>query len=176
MARSLLVIAVCLAVLATVCSYHLPTSVLQRHSLFRQAGLSIAQARDDGLSDPGSSLAVPPECLEFANSIKAGTKQVTYQDTIDFLDQHYIYLPVPFKCGDLSYEPGVKTGAAKIFSFALMVNMSEAETLRLFGEFYRNLSPGGVERPNIRNFVKGGWGCISFESGLAIVSKASKIV
>jgi hypothetical protein len=86
------------------------------------------------------------------------------------LDKHYDYFAVPFKCGDLSYLPGVKTGAAKIFSFALMVAMSEAETLRLFGEFYRELKPDGDDRPNIRNFVKGGWGCISFESGLAIVS------
>lgn len=130
----------------------------------------------NGLSmDPGASLtdarAVPPECREFVEKIKKNEITVTYQETIDFLDKHYDYFEVPFKCGDISYEPNVKKGAAKIFSFGLMTKMSVDETLRLFGEYYRDLTPDGTDRPNIRNFIKYGWPGVTFDRGLAIVSK-----
>ena len=132
----------------------------------------------NGLSvDPGASLtdprAVPLECKSFAEKIKSNddmSKTLTYQDTIDFIDKHYTYFAVPFQCGDISYEPNVKTGAAKIFSFGLMTQMNEEQTLRLFGEYYRDLKPED-DRPNMRNFLKYGWRGIAFPSGLAIVSK-----
>ena len=53
----------------------------------------------NGLSlDPGGSLtdprAVPPEAREFAEAIKKGTIETTYQGTIDFLNKHYNYFEV----------------------------------------------------------------------------------
>lgn len=52
-----------------------------------------------------------------------------------------------------------------------MTRMNEEQTLRLFGEVYRNLTPSGTDHENIRNFVKNGWPGVTFESGLAIISK-----
>ena len=49
--------------------------------------------------------------------------------------------------------------------------MDEAATLRLFGEIYRNMTPEGTDHPNIRNFKKYGWARVTFDTGLAIVSK-----
>lgn len=128
-------------------------------------------------SDPGASLtdprAVPEECRKFSESIKNDENfynSITYQQTIDFIDKHYCYFAVPFKCGDITYEPNVKTGAAKIFSFGLMTQMTKDQTLRLFGEYYRDLKPTD-DRPNVKNFIDYGWNGISFSSGLAIVSK-----
>lgn len=52
-----------------------------------------------------------------------------------------------------------------------MTKMNEEQTLRLFGEVYRNLSPTGQDHANICNFIKNGWPGVTFEAGLAIVSK-----
>jgi len=75
---------------------------------------------------------------------------------------------VPFANGDMINAANQNIGSAKIFSFALLLNLNQDETLRLFGEVYRNLSPSGNDHQNIRNFQKSGWGGIKFEQGIAI--------
>jgi hypothetical protein len=137
----------------------------------------IVKERDwfNGLStDPGNSLAdpraVPPQAKEFAEKIKGGYEG-TLAETLALIDEHYNYFEVPFSNGDLVNEANVNTGSAKIFSFALMTQMDEKQTLNLFGEVYRNLSPDGTDHMNIRNFAKLGWGGIQFNTGLAIASK-----
>lgn len=129
----------------------------------------------NGLSaDPGNSLddprSVPPVAVEFANKIKSG-EAVTFKETINFLDQHYQYFEVPFRCGSLYSKPNENTGSAKIFSFGLMTKMTEKQCLSMFGEIYRDLSPSGNDHPNIREFQKVGWSGVLFETGLAIASK-----
>lgn len=130
----------------------------------------------NGLStDPGASLtdarAVPPDCRQFAEDIKAGKQQVTLQQTLDFIDKHYNYFAVPFTVGEVVNKANENVGTAKILSFALMTRMNEEQTLRLFGEVYRQLSPQGSDHANLRNFAKYGWSKVTFGSGLAIVSK-----
>lgn len=56
-------------------------------------------------------------------------------------------------------------------SFAVLNKMDEASTLRLFGPMVDDLSTGGTDHQNIRNFIKYGWNGIKFNTGLAIVSK-----
>jgi len=43
----------------------------------------------------------------------------------------------------------------------------------LFGEHYKDVlaNPSGNDHPNIRNFMKLGWGSVTFPTGLAIISK-----
>lgn len=46
-----------------------------------------------------------------------------------------------------------------------MNNLSEKDTLALFGDFYRNdvlQNPEGEDHQNIRNFIKYGWNGIQF--------------
>ena len=52
-----------------------------------------------------------------------------------------------------------------------MTKMDEKSTLKLFGEIYRDLTPDGVDHPNIRAFQKLGWSGVQFLTGLAIISK-----
>mmetsp|Transcript_22985 Transcript_22985/g.38474 ORF Transcript_22985/g.38474 Transcript_22985/m.38474 type:complete len:216 (+) Transcript_22985:67-714(+) len=129
----------------------------------------------NGLSvDPGASLtdprAVPPECREFAEAIKTG-KETTLDETLTLLDKHYDYFEVPFTCGEVTNQPNENKGSAKILSFGLMTGMTEEQTLSLFGEVYRDLSPDGQDHQNVRNFAKFGWAKVVFGSGLAIISK-----
>jgi hypothetical protein len=129
----------------------------------------------NGLSaDPGNSLddprSVPPVAVAFADKIKRNDK-VSFKETMDFLDAHYLYFEVPFKNGDLYSKPKENVASAKIFSFGLMTRMTEAQVLNMFGEISRDLAPNGVDHPNIRQFMKTGWKGILFESGLAISSR-----
>jgi len=135
------------------------------------------KARDwfNGLSsDPGDSMndprAVPPPAKAFADKVKQGS-EVAFKDTMAMIDEYYEYFEVPFTCGDLLNKPKENTGSAKIFSFALLNRMDEKQTLGLFGEIARNLSPSGTDHGNIRNFLKYGWKGVQFNSGLAIASK-----
>ena len=132
----------------------------------------------NGLSaDPGNSLddprSVPPVAVAFADKIKGGKDKVTLKETLAFIDEHYLYFEVPFKNGPLYSKPNENVGSAKIFSFALMTRMSEAQALSMFGEVYDAVkaTPAGTDHPNIRQFMKTGLKEVLFESGLAISSK-----
>jgi len=183
MMRMNLIVLLCLTTFGVILSFRTPRLFSSRPALSRvyierdEKGYEI-KPRDwfNGLSsDPGNSLAdpraVPDVCREFAEQIKNDGSKTTYQSTIDFLNEHYNYFAVPFTCGEYSYEPNVKTGASKIFSFGLMTKMNEEQVLRMFGEYYRDLTPDGTDRPNIRTFAKNGWPCVTFPTGLSIVSK-----
>lgn len=52
-----------------------------------------------------------------------------------------------------------------------MTQMDEEQTLRLFGEVYRDLKADGTDHQNVRNFKKYGFAKVIFNNGLAIVSK-----
>lgn len=124
----------------------------------------------NGLSaDPGASLtdprAVPPEAKEFAEMIKDGG-ETSFNDAIALIDKHYTYFEVPFSCGDINNEPNENVASAKIFSFALMTQMDEKAALRLFGDYAKDSD----SHPNIKNFLKLGWGAVTFPTGLAIIS------
>lgn len=122
----------------------------------------------DSLNDPRS---VPPPAKEFAEKVKSGA-EVTFQETMDIIDNHYTYFEVPFTNGEMVNEPNQNVGSSKIFSFALMTGMDEQATLRLFGEHYKSVleNPDGTDHANIRNFKKVGWTTVSFDRGLSIVS------
>jgi len=105
--------------------------------------------------------------------IISGGEVVNFAETIKLIDEHYTYFAVPFTCGDLKSPANTNTGSAKVFSFGLMTKMDEKSTLRLFGEHYKDVlaNPSGTDHPNIRNFMKLGWGAVTFPTGLAIISK-----
>ena len=68
-------------------------------------------------------------------------------------------------------------GSAKILSLGKLTGLSETETLNLFGRFYRQdvlENPEGTDHANIRNLIKGGWGCVDFPNGLAINPKLAE--
>ena len=54
------------------------------------------------------------------------------------------------------------------------VREAEADTLQLFGRFYREdvlKNPSGDDHGNIRNFMKSGWDGVAFPDGLALKKK-----
>ena len=121
----------------------------------------------DSLSDPRS---VPPAAKEFAEKVKSGA-EVSFEESMAVIDEHYVYIEVPFQNGDLANAAGENTGSAKILAFGLMTQMTKEQTLGMFGDFYRNLSKDGSDHMNIRNFIKNGFDGVVFDRGIPISSK-----
>ena len=112
----------------------------------------------------------------FIARVKAG-EPVEFQETIDLIAGHFSYMPTRFSNGlgddRLVNEPGVNEGSCKIFSFARLHGLNEAETLALFGRFYREDvlgHPEGADHRNIRNFLRDGWAGIAFD-GVALTPR-----
>jgi len=103
--------------------------------------------------------------------IKTAPETVAFQDVMHVIDEHYNYSPTRFKNGNaddnITNNAGENEGSCKIFSFAKLQNLDEAQTLQCFGQYYRNdvlANPDKEDHANIRNFMKYGWPGISFES------------
>lgn len=97
--------------------------------------------------------------------LKNFPETINFNDVIVFIDKNYNFKPVRFVNGSIVNEANQNNGSCKIFSFAKMNNLSEKDTLALFGDFYRNdvlQNPEGEDHQNIRNFIKYGWNGIRF--------------
>ncbi|HSD13154.1 MAG TPA: HopJ type III effector protein [Flavobacterium sp.] len=88
-----------------------------------------------------------------------------FSEVIETIDAHYDFVPSAFKNGETFNEEGVNNGSCKVYSFAKMNQLKEAETLFLFGEHYQKVleTPEETDHQNIRNFMKFGWSGIVFE-------------
>lgn len=97
-------------------------------------------------------------------------ERVAFEDTVRAIDAAYRYTPTGFTNGlgedTVQNPPGVNEGSCKIFSFARLHELTEAETLALFGDhFWKDVleNPQGDDHRNIRTFMKHGWSGIHFE-------------
>jgi hypothetical protein len=109
------------------------------------------------------------ELNAFLAQVKAG-HSVEFKDTIAVISHHYHYTPIRLTNGlgegAVINEPGTNEGSCKIFCFARLHDLSEPQTLALFGGYYRDDvlgNPEGRDHGNIRNFMKYGWGGIRIE-------------
>ncbi len=90
---------------------------------------------------------------------------IYFQDVIAFIDKNFLFIPIAFKNGNQYNETGQNNGSCKVFSFAKLNNLSQEETLLLFGEHYQDVlkTPEATDHQNIRNFMQFGWNGIAFE-------------
>lgn len=99
-------------------------------------------------------------------NLEKSADEIQFSDVIAFIDEHYDFTPTKFTNGNTVNEAGQNNGSCKVFSFAQLNDLSQQETLNLFGEFYREdvlKNPDGTDHQNIRNFMQSGWEGISFE-------------
>ncbi len=97
---------------------------------------------------------------------------IPFSEVIKFIEAYYDHQPTAFKNGDVYNEATQNQGSAKVFAFAQLNNLSEADTLYLFAEHYQTVlaNPDGSDHQNIRQFMKHGWQGIVFD-GTALVLK-----
>jgi len=104
--------------------------------------------------------------------LNTSPENVTFQQVMAVIENHYSYTPQTFTNGELTNNAGENAGSCKIFSFAKLNNLSEEQTLHCFGDYYRIdvlQHPAGDDHQNIRNFIKTGWAGINFGS-LALIT------
>lgn len=102
--------------------------------------------------------------------IRSQPDTVEFAEVIEYIAQHYDYTPTRFSngvTGDVVIsEAGQNEGSCKIFRFAELNGLSEAETLACFGKYYRDDvlgNPEGSDHANIRTFIRHGWTGIQFD-------------
>jgi hypothetical protein len=98
---------------------------------------------------------------------------IDFFQVMDFIDAHYSFSETAFQNGDLKNEAGQNNGSCKVFAFGQKHELSEQQTLHLFGDFYKKdvlENPENEDHQNIRNFMKYGWRGIQF-TGSALTIK-----
>lgn len=96
---------------------------------------------------------------------------IEFDEAIAVINAHYDFVPTRFTNGvegDLVVnEAGQNSGSCRVFAFGLRHQLTEAETLALFGRFYRDdvlSNPEGDDHANIRTFMRHGWAGIAFDA------------
>jgi len=108
---------------------------------------------------------------QFIELIKNNPQKVSFNQTIQLINDNYDYMPCNFYngVGDqiVTNEAGSNEGSCKIFAFGLLNKLSKEETLACFGDFYRNdvlKHPQANDHANIRTFMIHGWDGIKFDN------------
>lgn len=89
-----------------------------------------------------------------------------FEDTMQVIADNYSYTPTGFNNGDVRNDAGQNEGSCKIFAFAQLNGLDQAQTLACFGRFYQDVlnTPEGSDHGNIRAFMAQGWDGISFDA------------
>lgn len=101
----------------------------------------------------------------FFRQLSTEPESISFAQTIALIDALYEFTPTAFKNGEQMNAAGENNGSCKILAFALLHQLSEAQTLQLFGDYYRlEVLPDikGSNHSNIRNFIRTGWDGIEF--------------
>ena len=95
-----------------------------------------------------------------------------FADVIAFIEARYQHTPTAFQNGAQFNAATENQGSAKVFSFAQLEGLNQADTLSLFAEHYASVlaTPEGTDHQNIRQFMQNGWNGIKFE-GDALTAK-----
>jgi hypothetical protein len=103
--------------------------------------------------------------ITFLEKTRSNTP-VSFNETIAIITEYYHYQPTEFSNGSLVNDAGSNEGSCKIFAFGLSNNLTEQQTLKLFGDYYVEVlnDPDGSGHQNIRNFMRDGWQGISFKN------------
>lgn len=102
----------------------------------------------------------------FLEKLKSTPEAVKFAETIAVIEENYTFTPTAFQNGLQHNAAGENSGSCKLFAFAKIQQLTEAETLACFGAYYTEEvlgDPSGTNHQNIRNFMKTGWSGIQFE-------------
>lgn len=115
---------------------------------------------------------------ELINLIQTTPAEVDFDQVISVIESNYEYTATQFYNGlgenEVVNEAGTNEGSCKIFAFADINDLNEAQTLACFGKYYRQdvlLNLAGTDHANIRNFMKFGWEGLHFDNPPLSVKK-----
>lgn len=89
-----------------------------------------------------------------------------FSDVISWIDQHYSFTPTQFQNGAQLNEANQNNGSCKVFALALLLSLTQEQTLSLFCEHYKAVleHPEGTDHQNIRQFMAHGFAGLAFEA------------
>lgn len=98
--------------------------------------------------------------------------EAKFSDVLAFIEAAYTHTPTAFKNGLQHNAATENQGSAKVFSFAQLQGLDQAQTLSLFAEHYASVlaTPDAIDHQNIRQFMLNGWDGIEFD-GTALTAK-----
>mmetsp|Transcript_23024 Transcript_23024/g.32233 ORF Transcript_23024/g.32233 Transcript_23024/m.32233 type:complete len:213 (+) Transcript_23024:57-695(+) len=125
----------------------------------------------DEIKEAGET--IPSACELFNANFEMSPDDFTFEEVIELIDEHYESQLLEFKNGDIVNKQGENEGSGKLLSYAALSDMDKDSTLKLWGQYYREVlaDPDGDSHPNIRNFMKYGWEGVPFENGIALTRK-----
>jgi len=105
--------------------------------------------------------------IDQLNTLITGLKanSITFNEVISYIENRYKHQPTAFKNGEVHNEATQNQGSAKVFAFAQLHHLNEADTLYLFAEHYQAVvaHPDAEDHQNIRQFMTHGWAGIQFD-------------
>jgi HopJ type III effector protein len=118
---------------------------------------------------------IPDECEVFNANVEMSADALTFEEVMEVIDTWYESGLIEFRNGDVVNGPGENEGSAKLLSYAALSVLDKDTTLKLWGQYYREVvkDPNGDSHANIRNFMKYGWDGVSFDYGIALTRKNS---
>jgi HopJ type III effector protein len=98
--------------------------------------------------------------------------EIKFADVIAYIDTRYNHTATAFQNGKQANAATENQGSAKVFSFAKLNGLDQAQTLSLFAEHYAAVlaTPEATDHQNIRQFMQNGWDGIQFD-GQALTAK-----
>lgn len=110
---------------------------------------------------------------QFLTKLHDQPEKLAFSDTMAVIDANYTFTEKAFTNGKQHNAAGENSGSCKVFSFAQLNALTEAQTLSCFGVYYREdvlANPEAVDHQNIRQFIVNGWAGVNFTSA-ALTSK-----
>ncbi|MGS2716863.1 HopJ type III effector protein [Eionea flava] len=118
-----------------------------------------------------------PAIVQFIDRMTSSPEKITFSEVMSLIDDHYVFTPTAFTNGSgndrVINEKGSNEGSCRIFAFAQLQKLTEAQTLHCFGDYYRKdvlEHPDSDDHANIRTFIRDGWKGIVFD-GSALTAK-----
>lgn len=102
---------------------------------------------------------------QFFIQLSVEPQSISFEQSIALIDSLYHFTPTAFTNGELLNSAGENNSSCKILAFGLLHQLSEPQTLHLFGDYYRRVldTPKAADHQNIRNFIRTGWNGVAFE-------------
>lgn len=93
-------------------------------------------------------------------------KTLKFAEVLETIKAYYDYTPTFFTNSNLENPAGTNEGSCIIFSFAKLHQLTDKQTLQLFGEHYQTViaNPKDTSHANIRQFIKTGLTAVSFKT------------
>lgn len=88
-----------------------------------------------------------------------------FKSTLDFIERWFDFTPTAFRNGAVANGVDQNQGSCRVLAMALLLNLDKEQTLRCFGEHYRDVlaTPGVANHHNLRRLQAEGLVDIEFE-------------